>query len=166
MGLCIGGIGALLCCAAPAWAQEETPARTGTSAVGCQVLTPQHLEGYSTVSQALRGQVTGLTLWETSGQVGAGSSVGLRGPSSLQGYTPLVFIDGIKVSDTPDAPGQVIGALDQMNPTDVLLIEIFRGPSATTMYGTEAAGGIIRVYTMHGSKASDVIDDVKARCVP
>ncbi len=166
MGLCTITLGALIGGTATAHAQQVTPAQPGPSAVGCQILTPEQLEPYASVALALRGQVTGLKLFETSGQAGAGSNVMLRGPNSMQGYTPLVFIDGIRVTDTPDAPGQAIGALDQINPADVILIEVFRGPSATTLYGTEAAGGMIRVYTWHGSAESNVIDDVKARCVP
>jgi hypothetical protein len=134
VGVCTIALGALIGGTATAHAQQETPVQPGPSAVGCQVLTPEQLEDYASVALALRGQVTGLKLFETS--------------------------------DTPDAPGQAIGVLDQINPANVLLIEIFRGPSATTMYGTDAAGGIIRVYTMHGSAGSDVIDDIKARCVP
>ena len=166
VGVCTMALGAGIGGTVTAHAQQETPVRPGPSAVGRQVLTSKQLERYASVALALRGQVTGLKLFETSGQAGAGSEVVLRGPNSLQGYTPLVFIDGVKVSDTPDAPGQAIGVLDQINPASVLLIEIFRGPSATTMYGTDAAGGIIRVYTMHGSAGSDAIDDVKAQCVP
>ncbi len=166
VGICTAGIGALLCCATSARAQEETPARPSTSAVGCQVVTSEQIENYPSVSHALRGQVTGFKLFETSGQAGAGSSMALRGPSSVRGMAPLVFIDGVKISEAVGGDAQTISLLDQINPLDVLLIEIFRGSSATTMYGTDAANGIIRVYTKHGSAASDIVDDVKARCVP
>jgi outer membrane cobalamin receptor len=166
LGICTAGIVALVCCTTPAWAQEETPERPGTSAVGCQILTSEQIETYPSVSHALRGQVTGFKLFESSGQAGAGSSIALRGPSSLRGMAPLLFIDGVKISDAVGGDAQTISLLDQINPLDVLLIEIFRGSSATTMYGTDAANGIIRVYTKHGSAASDIIDDVKARCVP
>lgn len=166
MGVCTGVTGALLCWVTPVWAQEETPERTGTSAVGCQVVTHEQIENYPSVAHALRGQVTGLKLFETSGQAGAGSWMALRGPSSVRGMAPLVFLDGVKISDVSAGDAQTIGLLDQINPLDVLLVEIFRGSSATTLYGTEAANGIIRIYTKHGSATSNVIDDVKARCVP
>jgi outer membrane cobalamin receptor len=155
----------LLCFAAPARAQQETPARASTTAVSCQVLTQKHLEQYASVSQALRGQVTGLALWQTSGQAGGGSAVGLRGTNSLQGFSPLLFVDGIKIAEA-GGEGPAVGLLDTMNAADVVLIEIFKGPAATTLYGTDAAGGVIRIYTQHGAPEAEMFDDVKARCLP
>jgi outer membrane cobalamin receptor len=97
----------------------------------------------------------------TSSQAGGGSRLSLRGNSSLERVSPLVFIDDIRITESP-----VVGALDQMPPQDVLLIEVFRGPAATTLWGTGASGGVIRVYSRQGHPRSEMVGDSKAWCVP
>jgi outer membrane cobalamin receptor len=77
----------------------------------------------------------------------------------------MVFVDGLKMARAPEA-GQAIGILDPLNPNDVLLIEIFRGPAATTLYGTDASGGVIRIYTKHGNPSAELTSDPRARCLP
>ncbi len=101
----------------------------------------------------------------TSGQAGSGSRVTMRGVSSLRNTQPLVFVDGLLMSHSEGA-GQAMTVLDQLNPSDVLLIEVFRGSAATTLYGTQAAGGVIRVFTKQGTPSAAGLDDPRAQCVP
>jgi len=143
---------------------ERAPPRNST-AVACQVIAGEEIQNSPTVALALRGRAMGLQLQETSGQAGAGSRVALRGVNTLAFTSPMVFVDGIKMVHAPEA-GQAVGILDQLNPSDVLLIEIFRGPAATTMYGTDAAGGVIRIYTKHGNPSAELTSDPRARCLP
>jgi outer membrane cobalamin receptor len=150
---------------APALAQSEGAQPRNATGVACQVITGEEIRSSPSVALALRGRATGLLLRETSGQVGAGSQIALRGINSLAFASPLLFIDGLKMAAAPGA-GQAIGILDQLNPNDVLLIEIFRGPAATTLYGTDAAGGVIRVYTKHGNPRAELTSDARARCLP
>ena len=131
------------------------------SAVSCQIIRGEEIANAPTVSQGLRGRVTGMLFAPTSSQAGGGSRLSLRGNSSLQRVPPLVFIDDIRITESP-----VVSALDQMPPQDVLLIEVFRGPAATTLWGTGASGGVIRVYSRHGHPRSDIVGDSKAWCVP
>lgn len=149
-----------------AWAQQEgAPERRPPSAASCQVITAEDLADEHSVARALSARVTGLQLMATSGQAGAGSRVSMRGVNSLRDGQPLVFVDGLLMSHSEGA-GQAMTVLDQLNPSDVLLIEIFRGPAATTLYGTQASGGVIRVFTKQGTPSAAGLDDPRAQCVP
>lgn len=161
------GVIALLGTVAPApmGAQEERAAKPSATAVSCDVITAEQIEGKPSVALALRGHVTGLQLMPTSGQAGAGSQVNLRGINSMRSTAPLVFVDGLLIGEVR-GKGQAITLIDQMNPNDVLLIEVFRGPAATTLYGTNAAGGVIRIYTKHGNPRAELLTDERARCIP
>ncbi|HMN10441.1 MAG TPA: TonB-dependent receptor [Gemmatimonadaceae bacterium] len=120
------------------------------------------------VSDLLQGQVTGVQQFANEGQVGSGSTIAIRGLSSVtQSSEPLIYIDGIRVNNQTymnntltrtsamGNPGPA-GAqnspkpLDNLNPDDVLRIEVIRGPAATTLYGTEAAAGVIQIFTKRG----------------
>lgn len=161
-------LGVILACASPLslWAQQEgAPERRSPSAVSCQVITAEDLANEHSVARALRARVTGLQLMATSGQVGAGSRVSMRGVNSMRDGQPLVFVDGLLMSQSEGA-GQAMTVLDQLNPSDVLLIEVFRGPAATTLYGTQAAGGVIRVFTKQGTPSAAGPGDPRAHCVP
>ncbi len=149
----------------PIEAQEERADRPSPTAVSCDVVTAEQMEGQPSVAVALRSHVTGLQLMPTSGQVGAGSQVNLRGINSMRSKAPLVFVDGLLIGDI-QGDSQGITLIDQMNPDDVLLIEVFRGPAATTLYGTNAAGGVIRIYTKHGNPRAELLTDARARCLP
>jgi len=159
------GVGILWGAASSAPAQSVRSAPRNTSAVACQVITGEEIQDSPTVAQALRGRATGLYLRETSGQAGAGSQIALRGIGNLAFTAPMVFVDGLKMTTAAEA-GQPIGILDQLNPNDVLLIEIFRGPAATTLYGTNASGGVIRIYTKHGNPNVELVGDARAHCIP
>jgi outer membrane cobalamin receptor len=132
--------------------------------VSCQVLTEDDLKNEPTVARALQGRVLGLELVPGSGQVGAGTRVNVRGVNSARNTPPLVFLDGVLTRSAGGTSDVTI--LDQLNPNDVLLIEVFRGPAATTLYGTDAAGGVIRIYTKHGNPSAELLSDVRARCIP
>lgn len=122
----------------------------------------------TTMSEMLQGQVAGVQQFANEGQVGSGSTITIRGLSSLtQSSEPLIYIDGVRVNNAtymnnsltrttatgnPGANGAQNSPkpLDNINPDDVLRIEVIRGPAATTLYGTEAAAGVIQVFTKRG----------------
>jgi len=121
----------------------------------------------SSVTQLLEGRVPGLTVEHTSGAPGDPSRLRLRGTSSmLKNNDPIVIVDGVRVhysqSDSTSANlasgrnsagtfvGQPTGApspLDQIDPQAIQTIEVLKGPSAATLYGPDAANGVI-VITM------------------
>ena len=106
----------------------------------------------------LNSRVSGVTLIQQSGTVGSGSRIRIRGQSSASlTNDPLVYVDGIKVEiGSPRMDGSVyIGGgrpsfLNDISPEEIEDIEIVKGPSAATLYGTQAANGVIRITTKRG----------------
>ena len=111
----------------------------------------------------LQGRAAGVTVMDNSGQAGAGATIRLRGVNSVtQGNTPLIYIDGVRVTNAPlGADGetnQAASALNDLNPDDILRIEVIKGPAATTLYGTEASSGVIQVFTKRGASGRPQVD--------
>lgn len=108
------------------------------------------------LSEVLNARATGVTVLESSGGVGNGSRIRIRGSNSLSlGNSPVVYVDGARVNSAPQSSilftgGQEPSRLDDINPADIESIEIVKGPSAATLYGTDAANGVIRVTTKRG----------------
>ena len=103
----------------------------------------------------LQGRTTGVQVNDASGQVGAASQIRLRGNNSLtQGNNPLIYVDGVRIEPnnigSSDEASQMPSALDMINPADIERMEVIKGPAATTLYGTEAAGGVIQIVTKRG----------------
>ena len=110
----------------------------------------------TSASDVLQGRAAGLQIGDTDGAVGAGKTIRIRGNSSAtQNNTPLIYVDGVRIENESisdsDEVGTGMAALDAINPSDIDRIEIVKGPAATTLYGTEAAGGVIQVFTKRGS---------------
>lgn len=109
----------------------------------------------SNMQDLLNSRVSGVTLIQQNGTVGAGSRVRIRGLSSASlSNDPLVYVDGIKVeTSSPRLDGTVyVGGgrpsfLNDIDPDEIESMEIVKGPSAATLYGTQAANGVIRITT-------------------
>ena len=105
--------------------------------------------------QLLAGRTTGVTVLANSGQPGAGGSVRLRGVNSVsQGNNPIVYVDGVRMYNG-SSPSSVAGRqgtlpLNDIPASDIDRVEIVKGPAATTLYGTEASGGVIQIFTKRG----------------
>ena len=106
------------------------------------------------VTDLIQGQATGVTISSASGAVGNAANIRIRGNSSINlDNTPLVYVDGARIST--DARDRSVGGADtdrmlDINPEDIESIEIVKGPAAATLYGTEAAAGVIRITTKKG----------------
>ncbi|MCI0437270.1 MAG: TonB-dependent receptor [Gemmatimonadetes bacterium] len=104
----------------------------------------------------LRGRALGVSVTGTSGTVGAGSSLLLRGTNSVNGRNaPLIYIDGVRMpSDLPEgSTGEAqehASFLGSINPEDIERIEIIKGAAASVLYGTEASAGVIQIFTKKG----------------
>ena len=110
----------------------------------------------STVADILQGRATGATVLNNGGMVGAGSTIKLRGNNSIsQGNSPLIYVDGVRMRATSlihsDEANQAANPFDDINPNDIARIEVIKGAAATTLYGTEAAGGVIQIFTKRGA---------------
>ena len=93
-----------------------------------------------------------------SGMVGAGTRVRIRGTSSLSlSNEPIYIIDGVRIESsvaslTPNigVGGTVPSRTNDLNPDEIETIDVIRGPSAATLYGTDAANGVIVITTKRG----------------
>jgi len=100
------------------------------------------------VEQAVSGRLAGVQVQQTSGQPGAGISVRVRGVSSIAGGNePLYVIDGL-----PQFNDDVRGSngLATINPSDIESIEVLKDASATAIYGSRGANGVVMVTTKSG----------------
>ena len=129
----------------------------------------------TSVTDLLETRVPGLTVLHSSGVPGAPSRLRLRGASSISGNNDaIIIVDGSRVygsqSDQRNASlapslnggnnngGLASGIgrysapspLDQIDPNDIASIEVFKGPSASALYGSDAANGVIVITTKHG----------------
>jgi len=103
----------------------------------------------------LTARAPGVLVMQNSGQPGAGGEIILRGINSIsQGNSPIFYVDGVRVVNRSGAghPGArvVTSPLDDINPADIERIEVVMGAAATTLYGTEASGGVVQIFTKRG----------------
>jgi TonB-dependent SusC/RagA subfamily outer membrane receptor len=116
------------------------------------------------VEAILQAQSPGVSVLQTGGSSGAGAHIRLRGNASVSmGNQPLIYVDGVRLrSDsyprnrpaegfTGRGSDAFFSPLNEMNPQDIERIEIIKGPAATTLYGTEAAAGVIQIFTKRGT---------------
>ena len=111
--------------------------------------------GAGNTQQILQGRSTGVTVLANGGSPGAGGTIRLRGVNSItQGNRPLIYVDGIRIfngnSPTGVSSRQSVSPLNDIPASDIDRIEIVKGPAATTLYGTEASGGVIQIFTKRG----------------
>jgi TonB-dependent SusC/RagA subfamily outer membrane receptor len=107
----------------------------------------------------LAGRAPGITVLQNSGQPGAGGTIKLRGTNSItQGTNPIIYVDGVRIySDNgPITAGARQSSLfaNDIKADDIERLEIVKGAAATTLYGTEASGGVIQIFTKKGSAGS------------
>jgi len=110
----------------------------------------------SNVTELLQSQTPGLTLIPGSGTAGTAANIRLRGAGSITARTqPIIYVDGVRINSGTlgnfDVFGQSTSALDAINPSDIESIEIIKGPAASTLYGAEAAAGVIQIITKRGT---------------
>ena len=109
----------------------------------------------SNMGNLLSGRAAGVQV-VSAGATGAGSRIRIRGQSSLSlSNDPVVIIDGVRMTSTSGSSAIGVGGsapsrLDDLNPEEIENIEVIKGPSAATLYGTEAANGVINITTKRG----------------
>ena len=112
----------------------------------------------STLDGALSGQVAGLNVTAASGQPGADSSIRIRGGNSVNASNePLYVVDGFIYYKDAAASGTGLGAIESnlnplatINPNDIESIEVLKDVSATAIYGSRGANGVILITTKKG----------------
>ena len=103
----------------------------------------------TSLDQALQGRAAGVSVTQNSGAPGGGISVSIRGINSLNGNEPLYVIDGVAISGNTDGNSSVLSSI---NPSDIVSMEILKDASATAIYGSRGANGVIIVTTKNGRK--------------
>ena len=123
-----------------------------------EVLTAEDFElaPVQSIDQVLQGRVAGATVSATSAQPGTGSLINFRGVSSVFGaQTPVIYIDGVRVDNdqatSAGTGGEQSSALSDLLTTDIERIEVTRGGAASTLFGSDAATGVIQIFTRKGS---------------
>lgn len=106
----------------------------------------------TTTDQALQGRAAGVQVTNNDGAPGAGVQVQIRGIGTFGSSDPLYVVDGYPIT----------GGLSQINPNDIASIDILKDASATAIYGTRAANGVVIITTKRGNKSGDVIIDFDA----
>ena len=96
-----------------------------------------------TLGQGLQGAAAGVNVIRSSGDPEGGFSIRIRGVATVNGSAdPLYVVDGVQVGTS----------IDFLNPADVESIEILKDASATAIYGTRGANGVVMITTKNGNK--------------
>ena len=119
----------------------------------------------SSADNLLRGAVAGVVVTQSSGRPGATSSVRIRGGSSITaGNEPLYVVDGVLIyNDNSNGTAGVANAgagvnvLSTISPGDIESIEVLKDASATAIYGSRGANGVVIITTKKGTKGQDII---------
>ncbi len=110
----------------------------------------------SSVDALLQGKVAGVQVTQTSGEPGAGVTVRIRGLSSREGSnSPLYVIDGFPYGDA--------GNLKQLNPNDIVSMEVLKDASAAAIYGSRGANGVIIITTKSGKNNQRAKFEIKTQ---
>lgn len=103
---------------------------------------------------ALQGKVAGVKVISASGAPGSAPTIRLRGSTSLTGsQSPLIIVDGIVLD----------GTLADINSEDIEAIEVIKGASAASLYGSRAANGVVQIITKRGQYLSEGQTQVTVR---
>lgn len=118
----------------------------------------------TSVDELLQGKVAGARIVETTGEPGGGLAINIRGASSVNAGTgPLYVIDGLPVDNSSAQAGTGAGfvgsragrsELSSLNPNDIKSIEVLKDASATAIYGSRGANGVVLITTKSGQKGS------------
>ncbi|WP_184545180.1 SusC/RagA family TonB-linked outer membrane protein [Mucilaginibacter sp. FT3.2] len=109
----------------------------------------------------LQGSVSGVAVTQNSGQPGSTATIRIRGGNSISfGNSPLYVIDGFIVYNNNDnanigSIGTSVNALSTINPSDIESIEVLKDASATAIYGSHGANGVVIITTKRGKKGTN-----------
>jgi TonB-linked SusC/RagA family outer membrane protein len=107
-------------------------------------------------SNLLSGRAAGVQVLKSSGATGTGTKIRIRGSNSVSlSNEPLYYVDGVRIDAEPNGyayniGGQSTSRINDLNPDDIENIEIVKGPSAATLYGIQAANGVVLITTKKG----------------
>ena len=133
-----------------------------------------------TLDQALQGKISGAVITQNSGAPGGGTQIQLRGVSTVNaGFSPLYVVDGVPVSNISIPNGlnvitqsarasagvnatsnqdQQVNRIADLNPNDIESIQVLKGPSASSIYGSRGTNGVILITTKQGRTGKTTLD--------
>ena len=126
-----------------------------------QTISTKEFEGLAitTVDEALQGRIAGLDIVANSGNLGSGTSMRLRGVSSINGSSePLIVVDGNVWQgdqsnfDISAANDEKFAELLNVNPEDIESISVLKDAAATAIWGSQGANGVIEIKTKRGAR--------------
>ncbi len=132
-----------------------------------QSISMSEFEGLSmtTVDEALQGRIAGLDIVANSGNLGSGTSMRLRGVSSINGSSePLIVVDGnVWETNTNDfdftsANEEKFAELLNVNPEDIESISVLKDAAATAIWGSQGANGVIEIKTKRGVRGKTKVN--------
>ncbi len=144
---------------------DRRKVEVGHSIVTINVDSIMQVAPISSVTDLLESRVPGMSVQRTSGTPGDPARIRLRGTSSIyQNNDPIVVVDGVRMysaqsddrnvneSGTLEDPRYYASPspLDQIDPNSIEKIEVLKGPSASALYGSDAANGVILITTKRG----------------
>jgi TonB-dependent SusC/RagA subfamily outer membrane receptor len=101
------------------------------------------------ISNVIEGAAPGIQVVAGSGQPGAGTTIRIRGFSSINaGNSPLYVVDGVVFN----------GNIASINPNDIAAVNVLKDAASTSLYGSSAANGVILITTKKGRKGRDVVN--------
>ena len=119
-------------------------------------------------SDLLQGKVAGVMITNSSGDPGANSNIRIRGNSSVRaGNDPLIVVDGVPLSGGGPGEANLEGGignsssrnpLNFINPNDIASMDILKDASATAIYGSRGANGVIIITTKQGAAGANTIE--------
>lgn len=131
--------------------------------VASQTIDMKEFEGLAmtSVDEALQGRIAGLDIVQNSGNLGAGTTMRLRGVSTINGnQNPLVVVNGNILSnndlsetfDYSNANEERFAELLNVNPEDIESITVLKDAAATAIWGSQGANGVIEIKTKRGAR--------------
>ena len=134
---------------------------TKEMSVAQQTFNLSDVEGlaFTSVDEALQGEIAGLDIVSNSGNLGGGTTMRLRGVTTINGNaTPLIVVDD-KIFDNPDenfdfttATEEEYSALLSVSPEDIATINVLKDGAACAVWGSDGANGVILITTKRGSR--------------
>jgi TonB-linked SusC/RagA family outer membrane protein len=111
----------------------------------------------TSIDQALQGRAAGVQITQNSGAPGSSSSVRIRGINSINGSNePIYVIDGVVIDGSSTSVN--VNPIASINPSDIETIDILKDASATAIYGSRGANGVIIITTKKGKKGEAVVN--------
>ncbi|OQP57218.1 hypothetical protein A3860_11705 [Niastella vici] len=107
----------------------------------------------TSVDQQLAGRAAGVQVTVNSGNTNSNPRIRIRGINSINNSRdPLIVIDGVPVSTGDMGGNTTTNALADINPDDILSMDVLKDGAASAIYGSRAANGVVLITTKHGSK--------------